>query len=264
LEKCLQSYAATTDDPFQLIVIDNASSDGSRDIIERFCTELSYLEAIFLDENLGGEAVNHALDRAAGDLIHISENDQIYLGGWSHHVRECFSVFTGLGQLSLHGVVPTDEEVWELKPAHLRFSKGKIVYEAEGNVGTSSVILGDAFRKSGVRVHNIALRNGEAFKFPDDARLSADIKKLGLLCAWSDRYYVRNVGHEYNEFSRDPGYYTKNYESKPWLRMEGFEKRLERRRPAKLAESPRNSGPCSTDLRLRPRLSIFFTPWFDS
>jgi predicted O-methyltransferase YrrM/glycosyltransferase involved in cell wall biosynthesis len=227
LGQCLRSYSATIDEPFQLIVVDNASRDGSREVIERFCRELPYLEPIFLDRNLGGEAVNQALERAAGDLIHISENDQIYLAGWAQHVRECFTVFAGLGQLSLHGVVPTDEEVWELKPAQLRFSKGKILYEALGNVGTSSVILGDVFRKGGVRLHNVSQKDGEKFKFPDDGRLSADIKKLGLLCAWSDRYYVRNVGHEYSEFGRDPDYYRNNYESKSWLRMEGFEKRLE-------------------------------------
>jgi GT2 family glycosyltransferase len=122
LEKCLQSYAATIDSPFELIVIDKASSDRSREVIERFWTELSYLKPIFLDQNLGGEAVNRALERVARDLIHISENDQISLAGWSQHVCECFTVFARLGQLSLHGVVPTDEEVREVKPTHLRFS----------------------------------------------------------------------------------------------------------------------------------------------
>src|SRR4029077_12131689 len=186
-----------------------------------------YLKPIFLGQNLGGEAINLALEQATGDLIHISENDQIYLDGWSQHVRECFTVFAGLGQLCLHGVVPTDEEVWELKPAHLRFSKGKIVYEAQRNVGTSSIIVGDVFRNGGVRLHNISPEDGEKFKFPDDARLSADIKKVGVFVPWVRSLYVRNLGYEYSEFGRDPDYYRKNYESKPWLRMEGFRKRLE-------------------------------------
>jgi glycosyltransferase involved in cell wall biosynthesis len=108
LEQCLRSYAGTIDERFELIVIDNASSDGSREVIERFCTELSYLKPIFLDQNLGGEAVNQALEQVTGDLIHISENDQIYLDGWSQLARECFTVFEGLGQLSLHGIVPIE------------------------------------------------------------------------------------------------------------------------------------------------------------
>lgn len=227
LEKCLQSYAATIESPFQLIVIDNASSDGSHEVIDRFCTEVPFLEPIFLKENLGGEAINVALEHATGDLIHISENDQLFLAGWSRHVRECFTVFAGLGQLSLHGVVPTDEEVWEVKPAHLRFSSGKIVYEAHGNVGTSSLIPARVFRGGGVRMHDISQEDEENFKFPNDARLSADIKKMGLFCGWSDRYYVRNLGHERGEFDRDPEYYRRNYASKHWLGMNGFIRRLE-------------------------------------
>ena len=194
------------------LLFKDSSSGGSREVIERFCTELSYPKPIFLGQNLGAEAINLALEEATGDLNHISENDQIYLADWSQHARECFTVFTALGQFSLHGVVPTDEEVWELKPANLCFSKGKIVYEAQGNVGTSSVILGDAFRRGGIHLHNISQGNGEKFKFPDGARLSADIKNLGLLCVWSDRYYIRNLGHEYSEFGRDSDDYRKNYD----------------------------------------------------
>ena len=238
LEQTLRSYAATVVGPFELMVIDNASSDGSREVIERCRAELQGLEAIFLDENLGGEAINLALERLTGDLIHISENDQVFLDGWSQHVRDCFTVFAGLGQLSLHGAVPTDDEAWVVKPAHLRFSKGKIVYEAEGNVGTCSVIPAHVFR-AGVRLYNIPQDGAGMFKFPDDGRLSTDIKKLDLWCAWSDRYYVRNVGHEVSEFARDPDYYRQNYECKPWLGVEGWRKRLDatRSRP----HSPRRS-----------------------
>jgi hypothetical protein len=227
LEQTLQSYLATIAGPFELIVIDNASSDRSREVIERFRTDFRSLKAIFLDENLGGEAINLALEGVTGDLIHITENDQVFLDGWSQHVRECFAAFPGLGQLSLHGVVPTDDEVWELKPAHLRFNKGKIVYEAHGNIGTSSVIPAPVLHSGSVRLHNIACNGIGRFKLPDDARLSAEIKSLNLWCAWSDRYFARNLGHEISEFSRDPDYYGQNYESKPWPGAEGFRERLD-------------------------------------
>src|SRR5271165_23497 len=104
LEQTLQSYLATVAGPFDLIVIDNASSDRSREVIERFRTEFRSLKTIFLDENLGGEAINVALERVTGDLIHITENDQVFLDGWSQHVRECFTAFKGLGQLNLYGI----------------------------------------------------------------------------------------------------------------------------------------------------------------
>jgi glycosyltransferase involved in cell wall biosynthesis len=192
LQKTLESYLATVADPFELTVIDNASSEGSREVIERFRSEFKSLKAIFLNQNLGGEAINVALEQVNGDLIHITENDQLFLDGWSQHVRESFIAFTRLGQLCLHGVVPTDDEVWELKSAHLRFSKGKIIYEAHGNIGTSSLIPAHVFRAAGVRLHNIAHNGTSSFKLPDDARLSADIKNLNLWCAWSDR--KRRIG----------------------------------------------------------------------
>jgi predicted O-methyltransferase YrrM len=227
LEQTLRSYAATVAEPFELIVVDNASSDGSREVIEHCRAEIGNLQTIFSDENLGGEAINLALEQVTGDLVHITENDQVFIDGWSQHVRDCFAAFTGLGQLSLHGAVPTDDEAWELKPSHLRFSKGKVVYEAHGNVETASVIPARVFCPGGVRVHNIPQNGAGVFKFPDDARLSADIKNLDLWCAWSDRYYVRNLGHEVSEFGRDPDYYRQNYESKPWLGVEGWKRRLD-------------------------------------
>jgi hypothetical protein len=62
---------------------------------------------------------------------------------------------------------------------------------------------------------------------------------LDIWCAWSDRYYVRNVGHEVSEFARDPDYYRQNYECKPWLGVEGWRKRLDatRSRPHSLRRS---------------------------
>jgi hypothetical protein len=204
LQQTLESYLATVDGPFELIVIDNASRDHSREIIESCRGKLRSLKTIFLKENLGGETINLALERATGDLIHIAENDQFFLDGWSRHVRDSFSAFVGLGQLSLHGVVPTDDEIRELKPGQLRFSKGKIIYKAHGNIGTSCLIPAHVFRLAGVRLHNITGNENGRVQLPDDARLCAHIKNLDLWCAWSDRYYARNLGHEPEEFSRGP------------------------------------------------------------
>jgi predicted O-methyltransferase YrrM len=60
---------------------------------------------------------------------------------------------------------------------------------------------------------------------PDDGQLSADVKNAGDWCALSDRNYTRNLGHEIEEFDRDPDYYFKNYSLKPWLGVDGWQKR---------------------------------------
>ncbi len=222
LEKTLRSYLATVTGAAELIIVDNANTDGARAIIARTPCKA----ALLLDANLGGEAVNVALEHASGELIHITENDQLFLPGWAEHVRDCFDAFAALGQLSLHGLTPTDDEVWEVKPGNLRFACGKIVYEAHGNVGTSSILPASVFRAHGIRVHNLPAPAVAGFTLPDDRRLSADVKALGLWCAWSDRYYVRNIGHEVNEFARAPDYYHQNYAAKPWLGVEGWQGRV--------------------------------------
>ena len=119
--------------------------------------------------------------------------------------------------------MPTDDEAWAQKPAHVRLSKGKLLYEAQGNVFASSVLRASLFRERGLRV--ATLENGP-LRFPADGKLSMDIKAAGFWCAWSDQYYVRNVGHEVSEFESNPLYYRENYANKPWLGIEGWEKRV--------------------------------------
>jgi hypothetical protein len=156
LEQTLRSYLATVSGPWHLTVVDNASTDHSLQVIQRYRQQLSDIEVISLNENLGGEALNLALPTIQQGLVHFCENDEAFLPGWSDYARQCFAAFPNLGQLSLHGVTPTDDEAWIPKPGGLRFAQGIIIYEATENVGTSSIIPVHVFDKHGVRVHNLA------------------------------------------------------------------------------------------------------------
>lgn len=213
LERTVTSYLDTVRVPHELIIVDNASSDGSPDVIRRFCDRSSRVSAVYLRRNIGGEAFNKALRGARGCFLHLSENDLEFLPGWSEAVLEKFDAFPELGQLSLFGPVPSDEEVWELKPCGLRHSRGRIIYVTEHNVGTSSV-LDRALWDGGLRVHNLPSTTG-SFLFPDDGRLSADVRRRGRLVAWSDKYLVRNLGHSAQEIQTHPDYYAENYRTKP-------------------------------------------------
>src|ERR1700730_6628026 len=224
LQQMLRSYADTVSGPAEIIVIDNDSSDDSRLVIDSARSFLPEIQTIFLDENIGGEAINICFDRIGGDLIHLTENDQVFLPGWTDHAREAFKCFSDLGQLSFLSPVATDEEVWDVQDCHLRFSRGKILYEAHGNLTTSSVIPATLIRDHNIRLQNYLGSETKTYKFPDDAQLSQDVKTAGYWCAWSDRYYVRNIGHEIAELERDPSYYDQNYAAKSWLGAEGYER----------------------------------------
>jgi glycosyltransferase involved in cell wall biosynthesis len=226
LERTLASYISTVSEPYELIVVDNGSHDRSRQVLEKWCLLVPKMKCIFLDQNIGGEAINFAFGEFSGDLIHISENDQLFLSGWCQHVWDAFALFPDLGQLSLFGAASTDEGGWYDNPLPLRHSKGKILYESGGNVGTSSIIRGNLIFENFIRVHNIPQDDPHSYKFPDDGRLSREIKNAGYWCAWSDRYYVRNLGHELAEFDRDPDYYERNYASKSWVGVAQWKKEV--------------------------------------
>jgi glycosyltransferase involved in cell wall biosynthesis len=234
LRQTLRSYADTVSGPAEIVVVDNGSMDESLRVIEEARSYLPRLKTVFLDQNVGGEAVNQCFDKVSGELIHISENDLVYLPGWADHVRKAFCFFPNLGQLSLFGATRLDNHPqWRTLPSRLRFARGKILYEALGNVGTSSVLRASLINLHTIRIHNMAPPEPGGFKFPDDGRLSQDIKEAEFWCAWSDRYYVRNIGHELTEFDRDPDYYEQNYASKSWIGLEEWRRRVAeaRRRP---------------------------------
>lgn len=224
LRQCIDSYLATVKDDYELMIIDNASSDGSIEYLRQIEME-NRARVFYLEENSGGEGFNLAIPQTTGDLIHLCENDQVFLPGWRDHVESAFNAFPGLGQLSLFSDTPTDDEAWEPKPSRLRFSKGKILYEAPNNIGTSSILPAALLRESGIRIANV---ENIQVKLPDDGRLSRDVRAAGRWCAFSDRYYVRNVGHEPSEFLRNLPYYAENYANKPLTGVAGWLDRIKK------------------------------------
>ncbi len=223
LQRAVDSYLATAGADRELFVVDNGSSDGSREYLQALERNRPEVKVICLDSNEGGMAYNRAIEQARGELIHLSENDQIFLPGWFEHVQESFACFPKLGQLSLIHDMPTDDEAAGPQGADLAFSNGKILYQAHHNVLTSSILRGEIFRQHGVRLSNI---ERGAFKFPNDVKLSADVRAAGFGVAFSDRYYVRNVGHETEEMEQNPAYYEENYASKPWLGIAGMRTKM--------------------------------------
>ena len=223
LRRCVDSYLATVGEDYELTIIDNASTDGSGGYL-RGLEASRPVRVVYLHENIGGEAFNLVTPTTRGELVHLSENDQVFLPGWREHAEAAFAAFPDLGQLSLFSDTPTDGEAWEPKPSRLRFSRGKILYEAPNNLTTSTILRAAILREHGVRVANV---EHIRLRLPDDGKLSREVRAAGYWCAFSDRYYVRNVGHEAEEFDRDPAYYEENYANKPLTGVAGWRARIE-------------------------------------
>ncbi len=224
LEQTLQSYIDTVTCPHELWIIDNNSSDNSQEVIERFLRTYPQAKAIRLKENMGGEAFNQVIAQLSGELIYLCENDQIHMPGWCEKALHAFQSYPWLGQFSLHAPVPTDAEAWVTKPVKPRFKNGCLVYQLFTNVTTSCLIRRTLFEK-GLRVRNIPNENS-AIKLPDDGALGGDIKSMNYWIAYSDHYYVRNIGHEAAEIESNPDYYLPNYEAKTMVGTQELGRRV--------------------------------------
>ena len=78
---CLDSVCVSSGAGIEVIVVDNASTDGSRQVIERFADR--GIVAIFNQENRGyAAAINQGVAQANGEFIAVCNMDVVVREGW--------------------------------------------------------------------------------------------------------------------------------------------------------------------------------------
>lgn len=83
-KKCIESLWRTTTHPnFELIVVDNASSDGTQDYLSELAANDSRLRVIPNADNRGfAAAINQGLETSIGDFVVLLNNDVELTPGW--------------------------------------------------------------------------------------------------------------------------------------------------------------------------------------
>jgi GT2 family glycosyltransferase len=81
---CLASVLENTEYPnYELIVVDNASSDGTVEELERLSGSISNFKVILNDHNAGfGPGNNQGLAAATGEILVLLNNDTVVPRGW--------------------------------------------------------------------------------------------------------------------------------------------------------------------------------------
>lgn len=81
---CLESILAHTDEPrFELVVVDNASTDGTREYVAELAVRFGAVRGVFNAANAGfPAAVNQALECTAGRAFVMANNDVLVAPGW--------------------------------------------------------------------------------------------------------------------------------------------------------------------------------------
>lgn len=137
---CLETALANTGEPFELIVVDNASADGSREYLEELAARDARVTLLANGENAGFPAAcNQGLAAARGETLVLLNSDTIVPPGW----------LTGLG-------------------AHLDAGAG-LVGPVTNRIGNEAEVpvayetYGDFLREAADRA---AKRSGEAIEIP--------------------------------------------------------------------------------------------------
>lgn len=87
LEKCINSILKQSFTDFELILVNDASSDSSRDICLQFINKDSRIKLLENIKNSGVAATrNHGINSAKGDYIMFCDNDDIVASNWISHL----------------------------------------------------------------------------------------------------------------------------------------------------------------------------------
>jgi GT2 family glycosyltransferase len=81
---CIESVLAYTERPaYEMIVVDNGSTDGTREYLERIAAGRSNVRFLLNEENLGfPRACNQGLATATGEVLVLLNNDVVVTPGW--------------------------------------------------------------------------------------------------------------------------------------------------------------------------------------
>ena len=80
LKDCIVSVLNQTFKSWEMLIVDDASSDNSRSVIESYLKKDKRIKAFFLEKNIGpAMARNYAINKASGRYIAFLDSDDMWL-----------------------------------------------------------------------------------------------------------------------------------------------------------------------------------------
>lgn len=98
LQSCLDSVLQQTYSDFEVIILDNGSSDGSYEFLKANYGNVSNVKIIHIEKNLGfAGGNNYALKFAAGEYIVLLNNDTVVDINWLKELYEAITTIPNAG-----------------------------------------------------------------------------------------------------------------------------------------------------------------------
>lgn len=202
--RTIEAYQRSTKVPYELIVVDNASTDGTRAYLQALAQRDPRVKLIFNDQNLPvGQAVNLGFARAQGDYLQRMDNDVIHKEGWDYRVLQVFERFPLMGQ-----VCPVKVLMDYLTQVHPLDANFAIAFSVENVTGSSNVIRRELWDQ-GLRHREEAWSPGG---IGEDYWFSQDVAAMGYDFSWfATDEYCYNSGHNPQEMTEYVDYYIRTY-----------------------------------------------------
>ncbi|MFC5528505.1 glycosyltransferase family 2 protein [Cohnella yongneupensis] len=97
VQQCIETIKWNTPEPYEIIVVDNASTDGTAAYLQKVCGEV---RSRVLDKNYGfSGAINVGLMMAKGRTIVLLNNDTIVTANWLTNMLRCLNSDERIGMV---------------------------------------------------------------------------------------------------------------------------------------------------------------------
>ncbi len=232
LEKCLGSFAGVSFDELEIIVVDNASKDGS---VQWMREEHPYVRIIENSENRGfAPAVNQGIRASRGEYVLLLNNDTEILPGFTENLKKTLDedhrVFAAAAQMLMYSDRTLTDDAGDLYTIFgLAFQRGnrKPASKYEKSTSVTAACGGACMYRKSV-LDEIGLLDDAFFAYREDLDLGIRAKLAGYKNVYVPEAKVihygsgtaNKSGKKYNEFKTRFGTRNlvwMNYKNMPFL-----------------------------------------------
>lgn len=128
IQSCLDALLAQTYSPLEVIVVDNHSSDNSRELVRQFGSQVRLIESDYNRGFAGGN--NLGIAQASGEIVILLNQDAIVQPGWAEAIVSTFASDVQIGIVGCKSLYPESLQIqhaggWLREPDAFAFHTGQ-------------------------------------------------------------------------------------------------------------------------------------------